>query len=60
MVHGRQDAVVPIAAAHQTKDSLQSLGIEPQYHEYDMGHEIQPVVLEQMQNFVKDVFPNSQ
>ncbi|MGA7936051.1 MAG: alpha/beta hydrolase [Kovacikia sp.] len=56
MVHGRQDQVVPLLSAHQARDSLQGLGIELQYHEFDMGHEIQPIVLEQIQNFVEEVF----
>ncbi|UBF25370.1 alpha/beta hydrolase [Kovacikia minuta CCNUW1] len=54
MVHGRQDQVVPLVSAHQARASLQSLGVEPEYHEYNMGHEIQPIVLEQMQIFVKE------
>lgn len=53
MVHGRQDAVVPLAAAHQARDSLQQFGAPVQYQEYNMGHEIQPVVLQELQNFVK-------
>jgi phospholipase/carboxylesterase len=56
MVHGRQDQVVPLSAAHQTEASLRSLGVDLEYHEYDMGHEIQPIVLKQIQIFVKEVF----
>jgi len=59
MVHGRQDAVVPLSAAHQAKDGLQNLGVKLQYVEFDMGHEIQPVVLEQMQSFAKDLRINA-
>jgi phospholipase/carboxylesterase len=54
MIHGRQDQVVPLQTAHQARDSLQALGITPQYQEYDMGHEIQPIVLNQIQSFVKE------
>jgi phospholipase/carboxylesterase len=56
MVHGRQDAVVPLSAAHQARDSLQALNVDLQYHEFEMGHEIQPPVLVQMQKFVEDMF----
>lgn len=56
MVHGRQDAVVPLSAAHQARDSLQALNVNLQYHEFEMGHEIQPLVLVQMQKFVEDMF----
>jgi phospholipase/carboxylesterase len=55
MVHGRLDAVVPLTAAHQARDSLQALGVNLQYQEFDMGHEIQIPVLKQMQKFVEDV-----
>jgi phospholipase/carboxylesterase len=54
IVHGRQDTVVPVKSAQQTRDSLRSLNVPVQYEEYDMGHEIQPIVLSQIQNFVKD------
>ena len=57
MIHGRQDQVVPLQAAHQTRDSLQALGIAPQYQEYDMGHEVQPIAFSQIQSFVKELLP---
>lgn len=57
MIHGRQDQVVPLQAAHQTRDSLQALGITPQYQEYDMGHEVQPIAFSQIQSFVKELLP---
>ncbi|MCL6434687.1 MAG: alpha/beta hydrolase [Leptolyngbyaceae cyanobacterium HOT.MB2.61] len=56
MVHGRQDIVVPLAAARQARESLNALGVDLRYQEFDMGHEIQPLVLEQMRNFIKEVF----
>jgi phospholipase/carboxylesterase len=56
MIHGKQDTVVPLAAAHQARDSLKAAGVNLQYQEFDMGHEIQPIVLAQMQNFAKEVF----
>jgi phospholipase/carboxylesterase len=55
MVHGRQDLVVPIQAARQARENLQRLGLKLDYQEYDMGHEIQPLVLEEIQKFVKQV-----
>jgi phospholipase/carboxylesterase len=53
MVHGRQDAVVPLVAAQRTRDRLQQAGISLQYQEFDMGHEITAPVLEQMQAFIR-------
>jgi phospholipase/carboxylesterase len=55
VVHGRQDTVVPLTAAHQVRDRLVTLGVPLTYEEYNMGHEIQPIVLTQMQTFVNTV-----
>ena len=55
VIHGRQDTVVPLSAAHQVRDRLQALGVNLTYQEYNMGHEIQPIVLTQMQAFVNSV-----
>jgi len=57
MLHGRQDTVVSIAAAQQSRDALQALGIPLRYREYDMGHEISPIVLTELQAFVKEILP---
>lgn len=54
MVHGRQDSVVPLAAAHQARDSLRALAFPVTYYELDMGHEIQPQVLTLMQSFIEE------
>jgi phospholipase/carboxylesterase len=59
LVHGRQDQVVPIQAAQQANSQLQALGVPVKYLEFNMGHEIQPVVLEQIQAFVKQTFTDS-
>lgn len=59
MVHGRQDQVVPLSAAQQALSNLQALNIAVRYQEFDMGHEIQPIVLEQVQSFVKELLPNN-
>lgn len=58
VIHGRQDTVVPLLAAHQVRDRLQALQTPVQYEEYNMGHEIQPVVLGRIQTFVKSILPN--
>lgn len=55
MVHGRQDPVVPLSAAHYARDTLSQAGAKVQYHEFDMGHEIQPQVLMLIQGFVNQV-----
>lgn len=58
MVHGQFDQVVPLKAAQQAHDRLIELGVEVRYHELNMGHEIQPMVLKLMQSFMEEtVFP---
>jgi phospholipase/carboxylesterase len=38
MAHGRQDNVVPIARAEQSRDLLVSMGYQVEWHEYMMAH----------------------
>lgn len=52
IVHGRQDTVVPLSAAHRVRDYLMSLGTPMQYKEFDMGHEIRLEVLEAIREFI--------
>lgn len=56
MVHGRQDQVVPVAAARRAKANLDQLKASIDYHEFDMGHEISPLVLKTIYEFVQRVF----
>lgn len=51
MVHGRQDPVVPILRAHQSRDALKEQSVDLTYQEYDMGHEISPLVLREIRLF---------
>lgn len=55
MVHGRQDMVVPLESAQEARDSLRQLQVNLDYQEFDMGHEIQPIVLTQLQSFAKTI-----
>lgn len=60
MVHGRQDPVVPLAAAHSAKDNLINIGASVEYKEFDMGHEISPLVLNEMQQFIRRILDKNQ
>lgn len=55
VMHGRQDPVVPLRAAHQVRDLFEALGVPLQYREWDMGHEIRPEQIDVMQTFVTEV-----
>lgn len=55
MVHGRQDPVVPLEAAKRSLDSLTAAGVQVQYQEFDMGHEIRPQVVKLVRTFIVEV-----
>lgn len=40
LAHGRQDPVVPIARAQQSRDALAALGYTVEWHEYAMAHSV--------------------
>jgi phospholipase/carboxylesterase len=40
MAHGRQDGVVPIIRAEQSRDALKALGYNIEWHEYSMQHSL--------------------
>ncbi|WP_414528548.1 alpha/beta hydrolase [Nodularia chucula] len=56
IMHGRDDQVVPLSAALKTRDFTESLGMEVDYHEFDMGHEVSPQMLNVLHDFVKNLW----
>ncbi|MDY6783268.1 MAG: alpha/beta hydrolase [Cyanobacteriota bacterium] len=54
LIHGRQDAVVPLSLAQQAKEQLESVGVSVDYREFEMGHEISLEALEVFQGFLQD------
>lgn len=52
MIHGIQDAVVPIDAARLARSAVTQAGATVSYHELMMGHEIQLDALKIMQSFL--------
>jgi phospholipase/carboxylesterase len=40
MAHGQMDPVIPIARAEQSRDLLQLLGYQPEWHAYPMQHSL--------------------
>lgn len=40
MAHGRQDPIIPLALAEQSRDSLLSLGHPVEWHDYPMQHSV--------------------
>ena len=54
ILHGRNDPIVPVQAAQKARDELINLGVKVQYHEFPMGHEIQPTELKLLNDFIQD------
>jgi phospholipase/carboxylesterase len=54
IIHGKQDTVVPIAVARQARDLLLGLGVNVEYHELNMGHEIPIPALTILRKFLRD------
>ncbi len=52
MAHGTNDPVVPLQAAQQARTRLMAMGVSVEYQEFDMGHEIRPEVLIDLQRFI--------
>jgi phospholipase/carboxylesterase len=57
IAHGRSDPLVSMDSARATVKFLEGEGYRPDYHEYDMGHEIPPIVLEDLIPWLTEVLP---
>ncbi len=54
--HGRDDPLLPFGTAQQLRDLLKSGGVEVKWQEFRGGHEISPLVLEQLAGFIRARF----
>lgn len=52
VVHGRQDDIVPIAAARKSQETLMQWGVDVRYQEFEMGHSIVPEVLQVIREWI--------
>lgn len=57
MVHGRQDPMIAIDSARETKAFLEDNGYAPQYHEYDMPHTISEDVIKDLAPWLATTLP---
>jgi phospholipase/carboxylesterase len=57
IAHGRSDPLVSMDSARATMKFLKAEGYYPDYHEYDMAHEIPPRVLEDLIPWLAEVLP---
>ena len=40
LTHGTQDSLIPVDWAHRSRDTLQKLEVNLEYHEFNMGHQV--------------------
>lgn len=52
IVHGTDDDMIPVLAARRARRLLESHGIEPEYHEFAMGHHVTPESMEVVRDFI--------
>ena len=57
IAHGRADPMVSMESARNTRKFLEEAGYSPDYHEYDMGHEIPLPVLQDLIPWMTGVLP---
>ena len=55
MVHGRTDPVIPIQRAIDSRDLLQGLGYQIEWHEYGMPHSVCPEEVEDIGAWLRRV-----
>ena len=53
MIHGTDDEVIPLLVAHRTRRILEQHGIEPEYHEFPMGHQLTPESVAVVSEFIR-------
>ena len=51
--HGRQDPLIPIELGRKLRDDLAKLGMDVEWHEYDMGHMVIPEEIEDAKEWLK-------
>jgi phospholipase/carboxylesterase len=52
LAHGAQDEVVVLDRAEASRDALQALGYQVEWHEYLMGHSVHPLEIEELSAFL--------
>jgi phospholipase/carboxylesterase len=55
--HGTFDSMIPVKAAQLARQFLESNGYSPEYHEYEMDHQITPEVLADLNRWLRETLP---
>ncbi len=54
--HGTEDPVVPVEAAKDAKQKLEKVGVQVEYHEYNMAHQVIPAEVNDVRKFVASLW----
>ena len=54
IVHGKQDPVVPVAAAIKARDELTKIGVPVRYQEFEMAHEVRDPAIALFKQFITE------
>ena len=57
IAHGRYDSMVHLDTGVQAWRFLEDAGYNPEYHEYDMAHEIRPEVIDDLTSWLAAALP---
>ncbi len=60
IVHGTQDDMIPVLAARRARRVLESHGVEPEYHEFPMGHFVTPESIAVVADFIRRCFTSTE
>jgi len=52
IVHGSEDDMIPVLAARRARRILEQHGIDPEYHEFPMGHFVTPESMAVVREFI--------
>ena len=55
--HGTADTMISLEEGRESRRFLEAEGYRPEYHEYDMGHEINQDVLGDLAGWLREVLP---
>lgn len=54
VIHGSEDPMVPVERGQESRDKLMSRGVNVQYREYEMQHEIRPEALRDIVGWIEE------
>ncbi len=59
MVHGTRDSVLSIDVGRRARDIIEKSGLRPEYHEFEMDHQITAESLAVVREFIERMLPHS-